>query len=230
MGAVTGSPHMKTAIIAGSTGLIGSQLLQLLLESPIYEKVIALTRKDLPHHPKLVQVLAEAGNISEKFEWLKADDVYCCLGTTMAKAGSKEKFREIDYDYPLELARITHSLGARQYLLVSALGADKDSSLYYNKVKGEVEEAISAVGFETLHIFRPSLLLGPRAEKRSGEDAAKFFYKVFGFLIPKKYQAIDSCQVAAAMLHFAAAYKSGKFIHESVELLGFQVPDFKTAK
>ena len=89
---------MKTAIIAGSTGLIGSQLLQLLLESPIYEKVIALTRKDLPHHPKLVQVLAEAGNISEKFEWLKADDVYCCLGTTMAKAGSKEKFREIEYD------------------------------------------------------------------------------------------------------------------------------------
>mgnify|MGYP006313076297 FL=1 len=166
MGAVTGSPHMKTAIIAGSTGLIGSQLLQLLLESPIYEKIIALTRKDLPHHPKLVQVLAEAGNISEKFEWLKADDVYCCLGTTMAKAGSKEKFREIDYDYPLELARITHSLGARQYLLVSALGADKDSSLYYNKVKGEVEEAISAVGFETLHIFRPSLLLGPRVNPK----------------------------------------------------------------
>lgn len=221
---------MRTAVIAGSTGLIGSELLQLLLDSPVYGKVIALTRKALPEHPKLVQVLADAGNISEKFEWLTADDVFCCLGTTMAKAGSREKFYEIDYDYPLELARITHSLGARQYLLVSALGANKDSSLYYNKVKGEVEQAISAVGFETLHIFRPSLLLGDRAEKRPGEDAAKIFYKVFGFLIPKKYQAIDSSKVAAAMLHFAASHKSGKFIHESVELLGLQVPDSRPFK
>ena len=145
----------------------------------------------------------------------------------MAKAGSREKFHKIDYDYPLELARITYSLGAKQYLLVSALGADKGSSLYYNKVKGEVEEAISAVGFETVHIFRPSLLLGERAEKRSGEDAAKFFYKVFGRLIPKKYQAIDSAEVAAAMLHFAAEHKNGKFLHESVDLLGFQTPDFQ---
>jgi uncharacterized protein YbjT (DUF2867 family) len=216
---------MRTALLAGSTGLIGRQLLQMLLESVVYSKVIALTRQDLPSHPKLVQVRVQVGSIVENASSLRADDVFCCLGTTMAKAGSKEKFYEIDFEYPVELARITHSLGATRYLLVSALGANKNSSIYYNRVKGETEEAISAIGFDSVHIFRPSLLLGARTEKRSGEDAAKFFYKVFGFLIPKKYQAIESSQVAAAMLHFAVAFKNGKFIHESVEMLGFPIPD-----
>lgn len=220
---------MKTALIAGSTGLIGRQLLNLLLKSQDYQKVIALTRRDLPAHPKLSQVIVDAGGLAGKADLLKADDVFCCLGTTMAKAGSREKFREIDFDYPLELARISHALGARQYLLVSALGANKDSKLYYNKVKGEVEDAISAVGFDTFHVFRPSLLLGARSEKRSGEDAAKVVYKIFGFLIPKKFQAIDSSQVAAAMLHFASGHKNGKFLHESDELLGFPVSDSRTA-
>jgi len=181
----------------------------------------------LPAHPKLEQVRVQVGSIDEKASSLKADDVFCCLGTTMAKAGSKEKFYEIDFEYPVELARITHSLGATQYLLVSALGANKNSSIYYNRVKGEAEEAISAIGFDSVHIFRPSLLLGARTEKRSGEDAAKIFYKVFGFLIPKKYQAIESSQVAAAMLHFAVAFKNGKFIHESVDMLEFPIPDSK---
>jgi len=219
---------MRTALVAGSTGLIGRQLLQLLLDSPAYSKVIALTRKNLPNHPKLEQVMVEVGSISEKVNLVKADDIFSCLGTTMATAGSKEKFYEIDFEYPVELARVTHALGATQYLLVSALGANKDSSLYYNRVKGEVEEAISAIGFDSIHIFRPSLLLGDRAEKRTGEVAAKFFYKVFGFLIPKKYQAIESSRVAAVMLHFATELKNGKFIHESVEMLGFELPGSKT--
>lgn len=212
---------MKTALIAGGTGLIGQQLLQLLLESPRYGKVIALTRHDLPEHPKLSQIKAEVGNLTEKAESLKADDVFCCLGTTIAKAGSKEKFREIDFDYPFQLAKIIHAAGAKQYMLVSALGANKASSIFYNQVKGEIEEAVAGFGFETVHIFRPSLLLGPRTEKRSGEDAAKFFYKVFGFIIPEKYKAIESAKVARAMLYFASQNKSGNFIHESGELQNF---------
>lgn len=212
---------MKTALVAGGTGLIGNQLLQLLLESPQYSKVIALTRRDLPGHSKLVQIKIEFGNITEKAESLKTDDVFCCLGTTMAKAGSKEKFRQVDFYYPLLLAKITHSAGAKQYMLVSALGANKASSIYYNEVKGEIEETVSTVEFETVHIFRPSLLLGSRTEKRSGEDAAKFFYKVFGFLIPGKYKAIESVKVARAMLHFASQNKKGNFIHESKELQRF---------
>jgi len=212
---------MKSALIAGSTGLIGKQLLQLLLESTHYSKVIALTRHDLEEHSKLVQIKIEFGNISEKAEALKADDVFCCLGTTMAKAGSKERFRQVDFYYPFLLAKITRSAGAKQFMLVSSLGADKASSIFYNQVKGEIEEAVSSVGFETVQIFRPSLLLGPRTEKRSGEDAARFFYKVFGFLIPKKYKAIESIKVARAMLRFASQNKRGNFIHESLELQNF---------
>ena len=209
---------MKTALLAGSTGLIGKQLLQLLLENGRYSKVIALTRHDLPTHPKLVQIKTEFEQISEHTEELKADDVFCCLGTTMEKAGSKEKFYKVDFEYPLQVAGITHSSGAKQFLLVSALGADKKSSIYYNKVKGEIEDAIQQVGFETLHIFRPSLLLGPRVEKRAGEDTAKLLYKALGFLIPKKYKAIEGIKVARAMIHAAEQEQKGVFIHPSAEL------------
>lgn len=212
---------MKTALIAGGSGLIGSQILQLLLENPRYEKVIALTRVELPAHPKLVQIIGDLKRIKGEVNPFSADDVFCCLGTTMAKAGTKEKFREVDFDYPLMIAQATHSMDAKQYLLVSALGASKKSSVYYNQVKGEIEEAISAIGFKTVHIFRPSLLLGPRAEQRSAEDAAKFFYKYFGFLIPQKYKAIESAKVAKAMIHFASLDKSGNFIHESTDLQQF---------
>jgi uncharacterized protein YbjT (DUF2867 family) len=209
---------MKTALIAGSTGLIGKQLLQLLLESDRYKKVIAITRQDLPAHPKLVQIKTDFDSIGEKSTGLKADDVFCCLGTTMAKAGSKEKFYQVDFYYPLLLAKISHAEGAKQFLLGSALGADKKSSIYYNQVKGEIEEAVRNVEFETLHIFRPSLLLGPREEKRAGEDAAKFVYRVFAFLIPSKYKAIQSIKVARAMLALASREQKGFFIHESAEL------------
>jgi uncharacterized protein YbjT (DUF2867 family) len=212
---------MRTALIAGSTGLIGQQLLQLLIESPLYEKVIAITRQDLPTHPKLVQVKIEFGQITENTALIKADDVFCCLGTTMAKAGSKEKFRQVDFYYPYLLAKTTKTLGAHQYLIITALGANKSSSIFYNEVKGEVEEAVSAVGFDTVHILRPSLLVGHSLEKRSGEDAANVFYRIFGFLIPQKYKAISSLKVAKAMLHFAAQNKKGTFIHESGELQHF---------
>jgi uncharacterized protein YbjT (DUF2867 family) len=212
---------MKTALLAGSTGLIGKLLLQRLLESSRYSKVIALTRQDLPAHPRLVQIKTEFEKVRESAGDLKADDVFCCLGTTMQKAGSKENFYKVDFEYPLLLSKISLSLGAKQFLLVSALGADKTSSIYYNKVKGEIEEAIVQVGFEAVHIFRPSLLLGPRAEKRAGEDTAKLLYKILGFLIPKKYKAIDAVKVARAMIHASEKDQKGVFTHESAELQRF---------
>lgn len=211
---------MRTALIAGGTGLVGSQLLQLLLESDRYSKVVALTRTGLPTHPKLEQVPVTQETLSGG-QHLKADDIFCCLGTTIAKAKTKENFYQVDFYYPLLLARNGYSNGARQYMLISALGADKESSVYYNRVKGEVEEAIRAVGFESLHIFRPSLLLGARQEQRTGEDAAKFIYKVFGFLIPGKYKAIDSAKIARGMLHYALQEQKGIFIHESKDLQQF---------
>jgi uncharacterized protein YbjT (DUF2867 family) len=207
---------MKTALIAGSTGLIGKQLLTLLLATNRYDKVIALTRLDLQvKHPKLVEVKIDYSILDQYADQLVADDVFCCLGTTMSKAKTKERFHEVDFTYPLRLAVATKIGGAKQYLLVSALGANKNSAVYYNRVKGEVEEAITNLGFESLHIIRPSLLFGEREEKRSAEDAAKVVYKYLGFLIPEKLKGIDSGKVARAMLHYAATEQKGTFIHES---------------
>ena len=211
---------MKTALIAGATGLIGKQLLQLLLQDPSYEKVKAITRTPLDmKHPKLANLVVDFEKLSDAD--LKSDDVFCCLGTTIRIAKTKDAFRKVDYEYPLELARASRNQGATQYLLVSALGADKNSSIFYNKVKGEIEEAISHVNFHTVHIFRPSLLLGDRSVQRAGEGTATSFFKIFGFLIPTKYKAIDSGKVARSMLAFAKQPDPGFYFHESKELQGY---------
>ena len=211
---------MKTALVAGATGLIGKQLIQLLLNDPYYGKVIAVTRK--PFTPggtvsKFENVVVDFDKLST-LSTPRADDVFCCLGTTIRIAKTKEAFRKVDYEYPLALAQSTRQLGASQFLLVSALGADKRSSIFYNKVKGEIEEAIGHIAFRSIHIFRPSLLLGDRTEKRQGEGAATIFFKFFGFLIPSKYKAIDSLKVAKAMVARAKENEPGFFFHESLEM------------
>lgn len=207
----------KTALIAGSTGLVGRQLLQLLLDSSDYHQVVALTRHDLPPHAKLLQLKTDFDKLSEHPE-VKADDVFCCLGTTMAKAGSKENFYKVDFFYPYLVAKTAHARGAKRFLLISALGADKQSTIYYNRVKGEIEAAIKSVGYDTVHIFRPSLLLGSREEKRAGEDAAKFLYRTLGFLIPARFKAIDAAKVARAMYTLAQSDAAGVHVHESKAL------------
>ncbi|MEQ9413970.1 MAG: NAD(P)H-binding protein, partial [Cyclobacteriaceae bacterium] len=180
---------MKVALLAGGTGLVGSQLLQLLVEDDSYSSIKCLSRNTLPvSHTKIEVIQTNGDNLEELAPSLVADDVFFCLGTTIKKAKSKEAFRKVDFDYPLNLAKISKKCGAKQFLLVSAMGADPSSSVFYNKVKGEVEGAIAEVGFQGYHIFRPSLLLGDRNEERSGEDAAKIFFKFFGFLIPGKYK------------------------------------------
>jgi uncharacterized protein YbjT (DUF2867 family) len=212
----------KVALLAGTTGLIGSQVLDLLLESNDYEKVIAISRKPLDKtHPKLNNLVCELNQLQNHASELKADDAFCCLGTTMKNAKTKEAFRAVDYDAPLALAKISKENGAKKYLIISALGANKDSGIFYNKVKGEVEEAIAQVGFVSLHIFQPSLLTGSRTEQRTGEEAAQVFYKIFGFLIPRKYASIESIKVARAMVAFAKEEKKGRFVHSSRELQNF---------
>jgi uncharacterized protein YbjT (DUF2867 family) len=208
----------RIALIAGSTGLIGNQLLLLLLEASEYDKVIALSRKPLDlNHPKLENVTLTIDQL-DQLATLKAEDVYCCLGTTIKQAKSKEAFRKVDFDYPIALAKMLKQNGAQQFLLVSALGANKNSSIFYNRVKGEVEEAVKQMGFAAFHIFRPSLLVGDRKEGRAGEEAAKVFYKFFGFLIPSKYKSIESIKVARAMFQLAIKNLDGLFIHESDSL------------
>lgn len=210
---------MKTAVLAGTTGLIGSQVLTLLLNDTYYSKVIALSRKPLTiTHPKLDNLIVNFDSLTSVSDRLRGDDVFCCLGTTMKVAGSKEAFREVDFEYPLSVATITKSQGATQFLLITALGADANSAVFYNRVKGEVETAIAKVGFSSFHIFQPSMLLGPRTESRAGESIGKMVMKALDFVIPKKYKAIESEKVARAMLVLAKKNTSGKFIHMSGEL------------
>ena len=211
---------MKTAVVAGATGLVGHHLLARMLASPRYERILALTRTPLAvQHPRLRHVITDFHDLDGALAGVKPDDVFCCLGTTMAKAGSRKKFYEVDFEYPFTLARITRGLGAAKFLLVSALGADTHSSIYYNKVKGEAEAAIRTLDFECLHIFRPSLLLGHRREKRPGEEVAKAIFRIFGFMVPAKYRPVPAEKVAEAMLTSAAQSVTGVFVHESRDIL-----------
>jgi uncharacterized protein YbjT (DUF2867 family) len=214
---------MKTAVIAGYSGLIGSQLLKILIESDDYVKVIALGRRSLDiQHPKLIQHNIDFNNI--ELEEQNIDDVFCCLGTTMKKAGSKEKFRLVDFQYPVSLANYCLNKGAKQFSLVSSMGADETSNIFYNKVKGEVEKTISNLGYHRLDIFRPSLLLGTRGESRFAEDLGKAGMKLLGFLFMgplKDYKAIESIKVARAMAYFSTETGSGTTIHLSGKLQKF---------
>ncbi|MCU0420491.1 MAG: NAD(P)H-binding protein [Cyclobacteriaceae bacterium] len=207
----------KTAVVAGATGLIGQQVVALLLRDERYARVLAFVRKPLPiTHAKLEQRVVDWKTLGD--EAVACDHVFCCLGTTIRKVKTKEAFREVDFTYPVNLAKATHAGGATCFVLVSALGADARASVFYNRVKGEAEEAIKQIGFPTLHVLQPSLLLGPRQEYRSGEAAAKWFFKVFGFLIPPKYKAIESAKVARAALNYANSTSHGTFVHPSADM------------
>jgi uncharacterized protein YbjT (DUF2867 family) len=197
----------KTALIAGSTGLIGSCLLKRLLADSRYERVIALSRKPLPYsHPKLNVLMVTLESLPQVAPTLKADDWFCALGTTIKLAGTQEAFRRVDYDYPLALGRQAASSAAKQFLLVSAIGATPSSTIFYSRVKGETERDLSELAIPKLHIFRPSLLLGDRAEHRGGERFWGILMKGLNPLLQGslyKYRSIQGDTVAAAMIHAA---------------------------
>jgi uncharacterized protein YbjT (DUF2867 family) len=194
---------MKTAILAGATGLIGNQLLNNLLESNYYESIVILVRKEMPlQSPKLIQVIVDYNDLQSIAENLKCDDVFCCLGTTIKKAGYQEEFYKVDYQYCLNLAIETYKNGASNFYLISSLGANANSKIFYNSVKGKLENAIKNIGFNSLYIFRPSILLGNRNEFRLGEKIMQMIMKPIAKLMVgsiKKYAAIESKQVAKAM-------------------------------
>ncbi len=193
-----------TALIAGSTGLVGRYLVRMLAASPDFSKVTALARNRHSFKEKGVDVVEIDFDRLEDFDkYLKADVVFCCLGTTIKKAGSKEQFRKVDYDYPLALAKITKNVGARQFNIITSMGADPKSMFFYNRVKGEVEEGLKELGYEILNIYRPSLLLGDREEHRAGEKAGEMMFKILNPLLIgplKKYKPIHAEVVARAML------------------------------
>ena len=213
---------MKTALIAGYTGLVGRELLNLLLASDKYQKVIAIGRRKLDiEHEKLVVTVVDFDHIDIEGP---VDDVFCCLGTTMKKAGSKERFRMVDFQYPLNLAIAGKNNGATTFVLVSASGANKNSLFFYNRVKGEIEEAIDRLAFGNYEVLRPSMLLGDRQETRIIEDIGKLFMKIFGFLFIgplKNVKGVKASAVARAMIYLANDGSGGKRLHRSAVLQRF---------
>lgn len=212
----------KTAIIAGATGLIGKFCLSYLLMDKNYSKVIVVSRSAIPiKDSKIINIVCSFDELAQYSSQLVADDVFCCLGTTIAVAGSKENFRKVDLEYPLQLAKICKQQGAKQFLVVSAMGANANSSIFYNKVKGELEEALKTIGYFSTSIFQPSLLTGLRKEFRLGERFAQTVMKIvkpllFGPL--KKYQAIEGMVVAHAMHQKAGENIAGYHIYPSNEI------------
>ncbi len=212
----------RTALLIGATGLIGGHCLDLLLKDKAYNKIITLGRRTLDRDDeKLIQHVIDFDALENSKELIKADDVFCCLGTTIKKAGSQEAFRKVDFTYPTEIAHIASQNGAEQFLIVTSIGANSKSLFFYNRVKGETEEAISKIDFKSIQIFRPSLLLGERKETRSGERWGEFFLTIFKFLLVgslRKYRSIDSLEVAKAMVRMAKAKPSGVHIYESQKI------------
>jgi uncharacterized protein YbjT (DUF2867 family) len=208
----------KSALIVGSTGLIGNYCLQFLLDEPSYKRVTALVRRPMDiAHAKLEQHVIEFDDLETMGSLFYVDDVYCCLGTTIKNAGSQEAFRRVDFTYPVKIAALTQHCGAKQFLIVTSLGADPHSRIFYSKVKGETEEAIRKMSIPALHIFRPSLLLGKRKEQRTAEKAGAILmsslkYTMVGPL--KKYRPIQASDVAKAMVYVALKEKTGLNIYE----------------
>lgn len=210
------------AVVLGSTGLIGSHVTKILSEQDTYEEILLPVRRESPGPPlpRTRPLILDYEDLAP-LAGMSVRDVFCCLGTTIKKAGSQEAFRKVDYEYPLEAGRVLKAGGASQYLLVSALGADPTSSIFYNRVKGETERVLHTLGFQGLFVFRPSLLIGDREEVRPGEKVGELVGKALGFafLGPfKRYRPIEARSVALAMARVATAGKSGVIAFESEEI------------
>lgn len=208
----------RIALIAGATGLVGHELLSLLLDDADVAEVVALTRRPLATpHPKLQQGIVEFDQLGD-FALPPVDDYYCCLGTTIARAGSQAAFREVDLVYPVAIARMALASGATRCLFVSALGANPRARVFYSRIKGEAEVELARLPFETVCAFRPSLLAGERFERRVGERLALAFAQPLAPLIPARYRPIAATDVARAMLACAKAGEAGRFVFESDEI------------
>lgn len=215
----------KVAVIAGTTGLVGGYLLRLLSDDPFYTSIIALTRHPITElDTKVKNLIVEFENLDSEARELKADHVFCCLGTTMKKAGSKDAFRKVDYEYPLKLAQITQKNGASHFSLVTALGANVKSSFFYNRVKGEVEKSIGELNLNSFYTFRPSLILGKRKESRILEEVGQTFASIISFALVgplRKYKAVNAESIAGAMQYHAKKCEPGNHVIQSGEILEF---------
>jgi uncharacterized protein YbjT (DUF2867 family) len=212
----------RTALLAGATGLTGIHVLDLLLANDNYSRVITVGRS-MPDikHPKLTAIVGPFNNLAGLLNGVQVNDIFCCLGTTMKKAGSRPGFYKVDFEYVLNLAEYGVDYGAGQFLLISSAGANAESSSFYIRVKGQVENALKHLNYRGMHILRPSLLTGNRQENRTGERIVEGLLKLVSPLMVGplvKYRPIEARIVAAAMVYIAAADIPGVFFYESDEI------------
>jgi uncharacterized protein YbjT (DUF2867 family) len=200
-------------LLAGATGLTGEHVLDRLLNEPTVNRVLAPTRRALAEHARLENPTGELAGLLPGLEG-PVDTAFCCLGTTLKQAGSQEAFRAVDHDLVIAFAQRAKALGARHLLVISALGADPGSSVFYNRVKGELELALREQHWPQLTLARPSLLIGNRAEPRLAEQVAGPLSR----LIPGKYHGIEACQLARALWRLALEEGTGVRVVESDEL------------
>jgi len=209
-------------IIAGATGLIGRKLTSMFISSPSVSSITVLTRRDAGFDSsKVRELIIDYDKISSLVPEFEADAAYCCLGTTMKNAGSREAFYQVDHDYVVEFARTAKNAGINRFFVITAMGADEGSMFFYNRVKGKTEKDLKAIGFSELHILRPSLLLGDRKENRSGEAIGQKVMNAISFLLVgpfRKYRPIRDTTVARAMLVLSERESNGIFVHDSAEI------------
>jgi uncharacterized protein YbjT (DUF2867 family) len=202
-------PSRARVLLAGATGLVGQQALRQLLADPAVGEVRALVRRDrtiaqlLGSDPakqagasKLRVCVANFDRLEAHTDWFDVDWVFCGLGTTIKQAGTQAAFRQVDFDYPMQIAQLAKAQGAQRFMLVSAAGANARSRIFYSRVKGELEEAIKAMGFAYVTVAQPSLLVGERQEVRLGERIGLRL----GFLMPERYKPVQAWQVAAGLI------------------------------
>lgn len=207
-------------MLVGASGLVGQQVLRQALAHPAVSALVAPTRKPLAPASGLDNPLVDFEHLPAQAPWWSVDAVICTLGTTMAQAGSEAAFRRVDHDYALAVARLARSAGAGAFVLNSALGAAAGSRVFYNRVKGEVEDAIAGLGYPALTLVRPSLLDGgPRPDSRPGERVALVFAKILRPLIPARYRAVATEAVARVLLAAALTPLPGVHVIESERIV-----------
>jgi len=207
----------RAALIVGATGLVGSHLLHRLLAEPLYRSVIALVRRSLDTgNGKLNQHVVDFERLADAWQGWQVDDVFACLGTTIAAAGSKERFRRVDHDYTVETARLARASGATRLALVSSVGAADRAMSFYLRVKGETERDVGQLGYTSVEIFRPSFLVGERKEKRRGEAVATAAFGALSFSMVgalRTYRPIEATCVADAMVRTVLDATPGVHVH-----------------
>lgn len=202
----------RSVLLAGASGLVGAEVLDQLKADTTVTRIVVIGRRPMPSlDPRIEAQVVDFDTLSSRADLFAVDQIICALGTTMKQAGSKEAFRRVDLEYPLAMARLGLAHGARHFLLVSALGADVDSRVFYNQVKGEVEDGLRPLGYRSVTIVRPSLLLGKRKEFRPFERLAM----IVGEVVPGRYRPVRARDVAKALVAAARKDEPGLRIIES---------------